>query len=106
MQQWRLGLHSNSRRHQTIARSGLVSTEEDETELPFQQCIRLASVPVADGLFPKNEIWRDVARCLRDGGCGGSDVDETKLLQPFLLMRQKGQSGWYESPSSRLSASQ
>lgn len=57
-------------------------------ESPFQQCIRLASVLVADGLFPKCERWRDVARCLRDVGCGGPDVDEMKSLQPFYAQYQ------------------
>ena len=60
-----------------------MSTEEDEVGSPFQQCIQSATVPVADGLFPKSERWRSEARCLRDVGCGGPDVDEMKLLQPF-----------------------
>ena len=52
-------------------------------ESPSQQCIQLAIVPVADGLFPKSERRRDVALRLRAGGCGGSGVDGTKLLQSF-----------------------
>jgi hypothetical protein len=81
-----------------------VSIGEDEVESPFQQYIRLASVPVADGLFPKSERWRDVARCLPDGG-PDSDAVEMKSLQSFyaqfLMCRQKGQPGRRECRHGR-----